>query len=229
MVKHCLVMLCAAAVVAMVAPQVQGQQIGGAYARVGGMYVMPTDSDIEIPSGREDGNPVSYTAGYELDSGPGVTLAVGATLGEFRGELEFGRRRGEVARVRNSERGMNEEELDALFEEYGVGDGFGVDYKVNTLSVMGNLYWDVELDRGWSLYVGAGLGAAWHEVDVPGSGKIKDTVFAYQFMAGPAYALSDNIDLYAGYRFFGTSELKTSRGHATYSSHGLDAGLQFGF
>lgn len=90
--------------------------------------------------------------------------------------------------------------------------------KSNT-SLMANVFYDVPVTDLISIYFGAGAGIS----SVNGKSikvekndshilKLKkkhghlDTVFAWQVMSGISYAISDNVDLIAGYRLFATGK-----------------------
>lgn len=114
-------------------------------------------------------------------------------------------------------------------------------------SIMANGYYDIPLEDCFSVYVGVGVGVAFHrfEVDaftntllgaVP---KIKDrnTLFAWQVMSGVNYEVNDMLTLFLGYKFFATtkpdsftltaggSTATTTWKHFPYV-HGAEAGLR---
>ncbi len=93
---------------------------------------------------------------------------------------------------------------------YGFGDddgfvaGAGIGYEWDILradvradfnsftSVLGNVYFDFDMDSSFSPYIGAGAGYGWD------SG---DDGFAYALMAGVGFDLSDHLTLDIGYRY----------------------------
>lgn len=85
-------------------------------------------------------------------------------------------------------------------------------------SLMANVYYDIPAMECLSFYIGAGAGISSvngkvNDVEFKqGSTQFKkrsghlDNVFAWQIMAGATYALSEDWDLVAGYRLFGTAK-----------------------
>jgi outer membrane protein OmpA-like peptidoglycan-associated protein len=78
-----------------------------------------------------------------------------------------------------------------------------------TLSVLGNLLYDYNLGDGWAVSLGGGLGVAnVNHYDYCGAKIAADkcvqgahTEFQWQGIAGISYALSDDLDLFADYRY----------------------------
>lgn len=93
-------------------------------------------------------------------------------------------------------------------------DGFSLlpgvpfDGGIDSLSLMGNVFYDFNTGSAWSPYVGGGLGVALMTADITSVGidviDDDDTVFAYQLGAGVGYALSPTVSITADYRFFAT-------------------------
>jgi opacity protein-like surface antigen len=86
---------------------------------------------------------------------------------------------------------------------------------VTYFSQMVNLLWDIPLGEAANLYVGGGIGGVLVEGDAGGvinSALIAmdddDYVFAYQGIAGVSFDISDNMELYAEYRYFKTDEFE---------------------
>src|ERR1700722_740657 len=80
----------------------------------------------------------------------------------------------------------------------------------STTADMINLVYDIPLDENWKLSVGGGIGEGSlriHAQYPSASGGFGDIVngsrngFAYQGIAGVAYSLSDDVDLFAEYRY----------------------------
>lgn len=102
--------------------------------------------------------------------------------------------------------------------------------KVNTLTAMANLYYDLGNFRNFVPYIGAGIGIAHHNMgDVsfdlrnPGPGPAANPVnnlqgseqtnFAWAVMAGAGYKISDRTMLDFGYRFIDMGDVKSKRGN----------------
>lgn len=95
-------------------------------------------------------------------------------------------------------------------------------YTSNT-SLMANVYYDIPLGNDLTFYLGAGAGISSvngkvHQVELEKQSyefkKDKghlDTVFAWQAMAGLSYALTEDVDLIAGYRLFCTTKPTLSK------------------
>lgn len=106
----------------------------------------------------------------------------------------------------------------------------------SSLALLLNGYYDFANDSAFTPFISAGLGTARVEVNdfnVTGSGDpaISDdaTVFAYQFGAGVAYAINENMYLDVKYRYLGTSDPEYGTETFEYSSHNFYAGLRVFF
>jgi outer membrane protein OmpA-like peptidoglycan-associated protein len=84
-------------------------------------------------------------------------------------------------------------------------------------SQMINLVWDIPLGDNFRLSLGGGIGGAQVNYDlggvfgvVPYSIDDDDYVFAYQAIAGIAVDISDHMELFVEYRYFGTDEFEAS-------------------
>jgi outer membrane protein OmpA-like peptidoglycan-associated protein len=149
--------------------------------------------------------PIGSTT-YRFDTGPAVVGALGYGLGNgFRVEGEIGYR---DSNVKNAKSGS------------ASGD-------ISAWDFMGNALYDFNL--GWPVtpYLGAGIGMARvsaNNVTVPGSTvqvRDTDTEFAYQGIAGVAYAINQNLKLDVGYRYFATTnpQYKTTAGSSVGSRY----------
>ena len=117
------------------------------------------------------------------------------------------------------------------------GSGAGGD--VSAWSLMGNAIYDIKTGGRLTPYIGVGAGVAgidWNDVTPVGGGSVDDnaTVFAYQGIAGAAYAINDNLQLTLDYRYFATEDpdFTTSTGtnfDADYRSHSIMVGLRWTF
>lgn len=200
---------CALAVLAQPA-SAQQQPVTGPYVSLGGGAQWLRNSKTTAP-------PISNT--YEFKTGWAAIGAAGYGLGNgFRVEGEFGYRTSGVDKSRS-------------------GPATG---KVNAYDLMVNGLYDFNV--GWPVtpYVGLGLGAArvnYDSVTVPNAGRTIDGSayeFAYQGIAGVAYAINQNLKLDVGYRYFGTADayIKDSAGateRAQYRDHTVLVSLRWEF
>lgn len=164
-------------------------------------YVWLEDSDIR-------GNQ-SHSGEFAFDRGLVITAALGQVLSEtLRAEVEFGYRTNEAneARMRN-------------------GESHGVDSDIVTLSMMANCFYDFMPNTTISPFVGAGIGIANVDGEVP-SNNGKDDVFAYQLAVGAAYAITESLKFDVQYRLFGTDNPEFKNVEAEYITHNLLFGLR---
>ena len=183
----------------------------GWYADFGGSYGFFEEqaiSDTVIPGNRGE---------LALHDGFGVTAALGyGWQNGLRTEAELGYRRNGLDKVSGG-----------AFGTRYTGD---VDGHVSALSGMVNLLYDYKTTSDLTPYIGAGIGAAnvtavSDRLGVDGS----DLNFAYQFMGGIRYALTDRVSLRTGYRMFTTTapEIRGSKGE--YMTHNVEVGVTIGF
>lgn len=132
----------------------------------------------------------------DLGNGGGARVALGYAFSDyFRGEFEGAYHRLNI----DSE----DESADGGFEE---------------VSAMANIYLDIPTQSKITPYGGLGLG--WAEgLEGDSSGGV-----AYQAMAGLNYKLNENSSVFAGYRYFGTSDLLVDIG-----SSAVDVGYKYNF
>jgi opacity protein-like surface antigen len=185
---------------------------------------MPSDSGATL-----DASAFNVSGDIELSKGPAFALAFGAHVSEaLRVELEGAYRPSDIDGAKN-----------VRVNSIPVNVGLGGD--VDTWSLMINAHYDIAM-AAVRPYIGAGLGIARHDgsatltVPVPGQPPASyppysgdDTVFAYQFMAGIGYEISENVSVFGGYRYMGTDDLEIEKLTADYGTHGIEAGLRFGF
>ena len=176
----------AAGLIALTSPAAaqEGPYVAGA---VGYSFSESVDSSIGLEAGIDDGYSVVGAAGYDFSG--------------FRVELEGSYRESSV----DEARGLG-------FTVQGAGE-------VSALSAMANVYFDPALQLGpLQPYIGAGAGISRFKaqdieaVGVQGLGPISadQTGFAYQFMAGAGFRVSEQATLTAGYRYFATPSIETT-------------------
>jgi outer membrane protein OmpA-like peptidoglycan-associated protein len=166
---------------------------------------------------------ISGTAtNVDFDTGYNIGAHVGYDFGAFRLE-------GEVV-YRNND-------IDTM--SAGGARLSGVSGSANSLAVMLNAYYDIEL--GWPVvpYVGAGIG--WAQINskarATGLGFTiddDDSKLAYQLIAGASWWLNPSLALTLDYRYFATDDpsFSTSTGSSfssEYKTHNVALGLTFRF
>lgn len=158
-----------------------------------------------------------------LKTGFGAFGGLGYDFGYFRAEGEFGYRKNNI---------------DSL-------SGFGLTVDASgdatVTSGMANLYYDFAMqDPKWSPYIGGGIGYARvsvNDVEVAGVPVLDDddSALAGQAMVGLAYAISDSVEIFGGYRFFLTDSLKLRDTSSSENDvkglriHQAEAGVRFRF
>jgi outer membrane protein OmpA-like peptidoglycan-associated protein len=187
------------------AQQTSGFYVGGAIG-----YNLLRDSDI---SGPGIGNNVEWDGSWAGLGSFGYGFGNG-----FRVEGEIGYRTNDVDNVS------------------GGGPATG---KSNAWSFMGNVLYDFNTGTALTPYIGVGLGGASVRFDDTGtfSGTRvddSDMVFAYQGIAGLAYAFAPQLKLTLDYRYFGTSDpsfaTNTNVGvDSEYRTHTVMLGLRYEF
>ncbi len=169
---------------------------------------MMMDSDIDnMPDN-------AGTAKMTFDNGFLGTGAVGYDfVGPFRAEAEYSWQKNDLDTLSYSNRIGN----------FNQGD-------LTTQAIMVNGYYDVDTGSPWSPFIGAGIG--WAKVDLSTPALPlgdNDDVFAYQFMAGVAYNISDQLALDAQYRFFGTEDATIQGADFSTNSNDLMVGIRYTF
>jgi OOP family OmpA-OmpF porin len=136
-------------------------------------------------------------------SGSGVSASVGTDPG-WVGMLSVGHAYGNGFRT----------EIEASFSRAGVDSVSGAsnsDGTVSSLSGMVNALYDFNTNTAFKPYVGLGIGVSRvrYEDVTPIGGTLvsdRDTVLAYQGIAGVSYDLGDNMALTTDYRYFRTAD-----------------------
>ena len=151
---------------------------------------------------------------FEYETAYNVGGALGYKYGMFRIE-------GEIAYRQND------------FERFRVGaikaDAAG---DIDALSAMANVYFDFENHTAWTPFIGAGAG--WANIDVDGlnvSGFVTeggdDDGFAYQFIGGFGYEVSEALTANLEYRYFAADDPQIGAVNAEYETHNIVVGLRY--
>ena len=106
---------------------------------------------------------------------------------------------------------------------------------VSTISILGNIYWDIPTGSKFRPYLGVGIGTGII------SGKIKDqgqeadlgtgSSFAYQGKVGLQYEIANKGNAFAEFKYLGLSSYKNDSGNdvSPPNSYGLSVGYRQGF
>lgn len=166
--------------------------------------------------------PYSSNVSEEFDRGIKLTGSVGASLFDAaRVELEVGysKNRYRSTSIMNWDFGLDS-------ENYGWDDAVSIidtssriqfDGHLSSWTFMGNVYYDFKISNKFNLYIGAGLGMADFNLKlklkasqnyVYGDNDVNehDTQFAYQFMPGFSYALTEKTTIDLQYRYLKTKK-----------------------
>jgi len=118
--------------------------------------------------------------------------------------------------------------LQAVANYYGGSSGY--DLQVMPLTL--NIKFEHQLTGSLNAYFGAGLGAAWVDLDLTGGGmKLSDStwVFTSQVFGGLNYSVTPNFDVYGGARWLYFSDASLSdAGYSTKLKLGNDCLLELG-
>jgi outer membrane protein OmpA-like peptidoglycan-associated protein len=168
-------------------------------------------------------------ARVNTNTGFNVAGEIGYDFGLFRSGLEIGYQRfgvGDINNVGNV----------AIIGPAGISNDTGG--STRALSFMLNGLFDVvgDQDSAWGGYVGAGIGLAQVKAKNYATGtrpafvNDSDSGLAWQVLAGIRRALSDNVDLTVGYKFFNAPNVNlVAANGATLDSRHRSHNLNFGF
>lgn len=207
-----------------------------------------TGEGTTIPSGTVLPDRTAVGWSTDFDTGYALSGALGRDYGYFRGELEVAYQSNGVGSHADVSAGgiaLDAEDAGVLITgspNIGVSvgdlvsDGQG---DVSTTYVMANALVDVELGGRLTPYIGGGVGVGFVDVDYSPSavGIIQDksTAFAYQAMAGVAYAVAPSVDVTLGYRYRATTDVSVEADlfsadfDVENSASIIEAGLRFTF
>jgi opacity protein-like surface antigen len=175
---------------------------------IGAVMVEDADLTIEGLSGVE----VSFDTGFA------GALAAGADAGPVRIEGEFSYRKNDMDEFSGSIFGM---------PVSGPANG-----EIESMSLLGNVIFDIGTNSPFTPFIGAGMGFSNVDMELEG-GSDDDTVFAYQFIAGMGFKVSDATSIDISYRYFATADpefgIEGFRVESEYATHNLFAGVRFSF
>lgn len=157
---------------------------------------------------------------FDLDTNSAFSGAIGLDAGLLRNELEITFRDTEGILLKT----------DPPSADAGSGS-------FDSISLMGNLYFDIPAPFGFEFFVGGGLGVVMFDGEASGSGSLGSADFddagygfAYQLKAGVAYELTRNLQLTAGYRYWASNEVDFGDFQLDdLEVHAIDFGLRINF
>lgn len=169
-------------------------------------------------TGVDDQGP--WSANTSLDKGYAIHAALGYDFNPIRAEVELGYAKNDFDKVDTNEKATD-------------GD-------VTATTLFANAYYDFHNSSSFTPYLGAGLGYAkisYNDLngqDWDNPFDEDDSVFAYQFMAGIAFVITDNISADLSYRYMSTSDptMEDSYGTKTdfeYDTHNILLGMKYTF
>jgi len=105
---------------------------------------------------------------------------------------------------------------------------------IGAFSAMANVYFDFENHTAWTPFIGAGAGWASAEVEdltISGflTGDEDDDGFAYQFIGGFGYEVSEALTANLEYRYFAMDDPEFGAIKADYKTHNIVVGLRYVF
>ena len=187
---------------------------------VGGSWFEDADNKGEALSVKN-----SFSSGYVLTGALGYEFGNG-----FKAEGEISYRMADIDSFKSANAGGTAVSL---------GSGIDGDGDVSVFGFMANGAYEYELDGGFKPYAIAGFGLANVSINNAKVGGVlladdDDTVFAYQFGAGIAYELNENVSVDLSYRYFATSDptFKDAAGDSfdsELSTHNVMLGLTYKF
>ncbi len=229
--RWAVVVATAAAIVCLGGTGMAQDREGGFYASMTGLLSLPRDTQR-----KEELDGHALTHGYSMKNGMAFVVAGGYILPSgLRTELELGFRRTEFDKLRKIE--IRGPDRNAVAHR-----ALTVDGRFTTFSVMANATYGAEL-AGFRPYVGGGVGLARHQAkidsiayeagsDLPAASigfSENATVFAFQLMAGIGYPLSEQAEMWLGYRYFETADADFRVSEMTFSTHNFELGLLYKF
>ena len=152
-------------------------------------------TDVNTGNTFDNALDIEYGTGYDIDGN------VGYDFGMIKAEAEFGFKHANFDAIDPSPEWINflQSQLPGTIVD---ASDIELEDGIDILSVMANGMVDFGSDDGFGGYVGGGLGYGWAK----GYGET-DGSFAWQFIAGARYPVSEQIDIGIKYKYFDMSSL----------------------
>jgi outer membrane protein OmpA-like peptidoglycan-associated protein len=178
-----------AALVALSAPALAGELRGTYFAIEGGASWVSDENLLRtvLPTA---GAPTTTLFSADFDTGWAILGSVGyAFANNIRAELEVGYRANDIDQLASS------------------GGPITAPGDLDEFTLMVNVLYDFHINKKISVSIGAGAGADFARLDVPGLLLDEDDwVFAYQGLLGLNYAIGERTQLFLNYRYFRAEE-----------------------
>ncbi|HEV8390482.1 MAG TPA: outer membrane beta-barrel protein [Dongiaceae bacterium] len=173
-----------------------------------------------------DGAPAAWADGFyvNLHAGPRYLLDADLSRNPHDGPLDVGRLHFDnvggtvgVAGGYDWDNGLALEtefayRRNGLDHDVFHGDSTDLDGSLSSYTLLGNVYYRLDTGTDFTPYIGGGVGISLLDLDMKRGDEGRfhaldtDTQFAYQGIAGMAYALAPHWSLGVEYRFFGTQD-----------------------
>lgn len=115
--------------------------------------------------------------------------------------------------------------VDLMYTEQGYS---GYSSKLESMSVMADLFYSFDIDSKWRPFVGAGIGGVQVTYDNSGSPFAgSDFVFGWEATAGVTIPIADKTDISLAYKYQGSSDAEIEGRSVEYKSNTISAGLVF--
>ena len=189
--------------------------MGCLLAAQNGFAMEPSRSYIELLGKYVFVDDMDASDGFSLDtdSGWGVGGAIGTHFDMLRLEVEGWTQESDVDHFEIGRQGQLETRS---------GD-------VQISSALANIYADIPVGKGFSIYAGGGLGAAFFDLSVGGVDD-DDTVFAWKLAAGVSYEVNRHFGIDLGYEYFATDDAELERIDVSeIASNNIILGLKYIF
>jgi opacity protein-like surface antigen len=149
-----------------------------------------------------------------FDNGIGLSLAVGSKVDSLRYEGEFSYRTNDMDTISAN--------------DMGTPVSIPVNGDITAMTLMGNIYGDINTDSAVTPFIGIGLGFSKLDGDLEGDSE-NDTVFAYQLILGTGFKVNDTTNIDVSYRYFATADAEFDGTEIEYATHNIMVGARFSF
>ncbi|NBU27714.1 MAG: porin family protein, partial [Caulobacteraceae bacterium] len=200
----------------LLAPQAMAQDAGW-YGAFDLGYHWPEGVDAKSSDPAADGKPYSYNFKSE-DSYLGFVRLGYQFTPNWRVELEGGMRGGPMESIKGNPARLTVPDQVCSTKTLATCNSPGADLTAYT--VMGNVIYDFFPDSSFRPFVGAGIGANYVDVNVagrfdsPNTGFLRiddeDTAFAWQFLGGLAFDITDRLSGDLTYRYLDGNDISVS-------------------
>jgi opacity protein-like surface antigen len=173
-------------------------------------FVSVADADVNDPDLAAAG-----LVGVEIsfDSGIGFSLAAGSETDILRYEGEFSYRKND---------------MDEISCSNCVPSSLPINGEVESMSLMANIYKDIDTNSAVTPFIGLGLGFSKFDAEIEGDSE-DDTVFAYQLILGTGFKVNDTTNIDVSYRYFASADLDFAGTEISSATHNFMVGARVSF